>query len=61
MEYSITWRHKLCRAFTLDALASRPVACPICNPNEFTLDHCETLEGPAILYILMLLDVITSA
>ena len=27
MEYSITWRHKLCRAFTLDALASRPVAC----------------------------------
>ena len=29
MEYSITWRHKLCRAFTLDALASRPVACVI--------------------------------
>ena len=29
MEYSITWRHKLCRAFTLDALASRPVACMI--------------------------------
>ena len=28
MEYSITWRHKLCRAYTLDALASRPVACP---------------------------------
>ena len=27
MEYSITWWHKLCRAFTLDALASRPVAC----------------------------------
>ena len=27
MEYSTTWRHKLCRAFTLDALASRPVAC----------------------------------
>ena len=29
MEYSITWRHKLCRAFTLDALASRPFACSI--------------------------------
>ena len=27
MVYSITWRHKLCRVFTLDALASRPVAC----------------------------------
>ena len=27
MEYSITWRHKLCRAFTLDALASRTAAC----------------------------------
>ena len=25
--YSITMRHKLCRAFTLDVLASRPVAC----------------------------------
>ena len=25
--YSITMRHKLCRAFTHDALASRPVAC----------------------------------
>ena len=29
MEYSITRRHKLCRAFTLDALASRPVACTL--------------------------------
>ena len=26
MEYSITSQHKLCRAFTLDALVSRPVA-----------------------------------
>ena len=35
MEYSILLWHKLCRAFTLDILASRPVACCTvrCNHN----------------------------
>ena len=25
---------------------------PICNPNKFTLDHCETLEWPVNLWII---------
>ena len=58
MEYSITWRHKLCRAFTLDALASRPVACCYidCNHqyfhNTYRHAHC---WSPSILLVALVL------
>ena len=44
MEYSITWRHKLCRAFTIDALASRPVACKVMWWLYPTWNTCEVFE-----------------